>query len=340
MIALVAGLTVKEIWINELECSKEDRVTLEAAKKAWLQKGPLFGDLMVMLGAIGSVSAFFGTGKSSSLKQICKKLCLRFRAIEEIQKLMKQLERCVKSAKPDFNLVYPIASVSSNQIDLLEQVIISAFGDRILRKRYDQTVKTGSNRSFVQYESMDFEEDVFIHSSSVFAKHSIKNSPDYILYQDITETTRKTSRNYASLVMGIKDISMVGQLSSGFCNFSQPVIDELKKETYPRYCKSSDQILCKVRCTFGKKAWVLEETTEVEYPTDFNALDKYRWFGRILLEGGIFKDLKKLEGNIGKGYFKKFENIISSIDFFKNSRYGDKSKYDNQNMGPKSRTYR
>lgn len=47
--------------------------------------------------------------------------------------------------------------------------------------------------------------------------------------------------------------------------------------------------MCQMACTFGPRAWQVP-AQELEYPS---GLEKFKWFGRFLLEGKVLTSLQK-----------------------------------------------
>jgi len=287
VIAIVATLTVRELFMNENDTEKGARETLKAAKKAWLEKAPHLGDLMILLGVIGSASNFHKNRRG--LTDFCSKLCLRVRAVEEVFKLMRQLERCVRVAKPGFELQLPLLGINRDQARLLGQIVIASFGDQIAVKSVEQEKKKGSR---VAYECQTISEPVYLHPAGVFFGKSLTAAPEMILYQEVIES--EGGKNYMRECMAISDLTLVGKLCETLCTYSNPIIEDLKPDTQPRYCPHRDTVVCKVKATFGRKSWPLGELVEIPYPSRHSFLDRYRWFARLLLEGQIFKKFAAL----------------------------------------------
>lgn len=242
---------------------------------------------MVLLGAVGSSSNFYKN--STGLTEFCKKLCMRKRAVLEVFKLMRQLEKTVKHGLPDFELKFPIPGMSADQANLLQQVVISSFGDQIAVK----SGKSGSGKNpLVTYQAQMVDDDLFIHPSSVFHGKSYASSPDMIVYQEIIES--ESGRTYMKECMSVSDLTLIGKLCESLCTYSPPIIDDLKLSSLPRFCHARDTVVCKVKASFGKKSWPLHELVEIPYPGTDNNLDKFRWFSRLLLEGKVFSEFKSL----------------------------------------------
>ena len=68
------------------------------------------------------------------------------------------------------------------------------------------------------------------------------------------------------------------------CTFSKPLQDPA-----PRYDSEAGLVKCHMTCTFGPRSWQVP-AQELEYPT---GLDKYKWFGKFLLEGRVVPALSK-----------------------------------------------
>ena len=85
---------------------------------------------------------------------------------------------------------------------------------------------------------------------------------------------------FSAFVLDVVSIepSWLAKYAPQMCTFSKPLEDPK-----PTYDPTEDCIKCTVHCTYGSHNWLLPDT-EIEYP---DGMDKYRWFGRFLLEGKI-----------------------------------------------------
>lgn len=72
--------------------------------------------------------------------------------------------------------------------------------------------------------------------------------------------------------------------AASLCNLSKPLEDPA-----PFYDSETDSVRCFRSATFGPHHWPLPQT-EHAFPDD---IDKYKWFGRFLLEGKVVPFLEQ-----------------------------------------------
>ena len=317
IIALVATFTVKDIWLNENDVSKEVLITKKSLIKKWISKFEPLGDIMVLLGVVGSCSNFAKNrkdqinenetdnidNKSNSrhkLKLFCEKLGLRHKAMVEIFKQMRQIEKIYQTnINPEFQIKFPLQAITEPQAQLITQTIVASFGEQISVKNPNlETNKlTGVSKNQNKrtcYQTCNLEENVFLHNSSSFANKSYSSSPTWICYNEICETN--FSRNmYMRNVIEIKSPSILANLCPNHCTFSKPIYDELDETSLPYYDNKNDKIFCNVTAIYGPQSWKIPGKIEIEFPNQEYGLDKFRWFGRFLLEGKVYQQLTEIQ---------------------------------------------
>merc|ERR1711879_880368 len=97
-----------------------------------------------------------------------------------------------------------------------------------------------------------------------------------------------------------------------------------------------ENVMCKVKANFGKKSWSLGELVEIVYPDD--GLDRYRWFGRLLLEGKVWKFFNSLQkhlvvkaSKLTKSWAQDEAIVSNFIDFLAKNSISSKSALRNIN---------
>ncbi|CAK8691730.1 unnamed protein product [Clavelina lepadiformis] len=289
VITVVAGLTVREIFFtpshdpdndaNE-EQNRQLRARLSHLKSLWSSVGggperKLLGDLMVLLGAIGSAEY------SGATPSFCVSNCLRPKAIIEVRKLRAQLTGIVRSSLGlDDVIIDPkMEPPSDEQVRLLRKIVLSGLGDHVARKISMEEIPSERRKEWKgAYQSLLLDEPVFIHPESVLSRDPL---PTYVIFQDLMEAL-SGKKSY------IRDISSIepewlAHFCPHYCHFSKPL--DLPE---PRYDVTTDQVKCHVTASYGRLSWSLG-AVEIDFPA---GIDRYRWFGRFLLEGLIMTSLK------------------------------------------------
>ncbi|XP_030847415.1 probable ATP-dependent RNA helicase DHX37 [Strongylocentrotus purpuratus] len=278
VIALVSALTVREIFEEssmqghtdaEREAHKKLQARVAHNKKIWAGKGDnaLLGDLMVLLGAVGA-SEYVGCTPG-----FCASHGLRYKAMVEIRKLRRLLTNAVNSVDSDCGVFMDpkMSPPTSTQVKMLRQIVLAGLGHHVAKRM--SADQEGFERG--GYQSVGIEGAVFIHPNSAL----FKQLPDYVVYQEIIETTKPYMRGVTAV-----EREWLPVLFPNLCTFSKPL-----EEPSPSYHSSSGTVKCHMTCTFGRNAWPLP-AQELDYP---KSLDKVKWFGRFLLEGKVIPGLKK-----------------------------------------------
>lgn len=281
VIAIVAGLTVQEIFLNSIPSTNEDSDVNTAQlsekwkilRRKWSGAGNehLLGDLTLILKAIGA-SEYAGGSMSFSVKN-----GISHKAMSEIHKLRRQLtqevNRVFSSADEKDDPIIPLSLTPPQDTHCLHlrQVALAGFFDHVARRMdldsSDSSKKSKKRR--LPYQSIQVEAPVFIDSHSVLCDES----PEYVVYQEIHETTRMYMRNVVAI-----DPSWLPLYARHHCNLSDPLEDPI-----PFYDSDRDTVMCYVTGTFGPHAWPIPVTV-IEFP---ETPERYKWFARFLLEGTI-----------------------------------------------------
>ncbi|XP_063965098.1 probable ATP-dependent RNA helicase DHX37 [Lytechinus pictus] len=278
VIALVSALTVREIFEESsvqgnTDAEKEVHKKLQARvmhnKKIWAGKGEksLLGDLMVLLGAVGA-SEYAGCTSA-----FCASHGLRYKAMVEIRKLRRLLTNAVNAVDSECGVFMDpkMAPPTSTQVKMLRQIVLAGLGHHVAKRM--SADQEGFQRG--GYQSVGMEDAVFIHPNSAL----FKQLPDYVVYQEIIETTKPYMRGVTAI-----EGEWLPVLFPNLCTFSKPL-----EEPTPSYHSPSGTVKCHMTCTFGRNAWPLP-AQELDFP---KSLDKVKWFGKFLLEGKVIPGLKK-----------------------------------------------
>lgn len=289
-ICIVAALSVQEV-LQEVPLAGENGekdTKWRTKRRTWAGNGNslYLGDPMILLKAIGAAEYAHSQGK---LQEFCDENGLRMKGVLEIRKLRVQLTNEVNLNVPNLSLaVNPkMEPPTDQQAKLLRQILLSGLGDQVARKIPDDEIKLKEDKHKFKhaYQIPDVEEPVFMHSCSILKK----KQPEWVIYQEIFET-----RNGDSTKMFIRGITAIEpewllKFAPALCNFTKTL-----EEPEPRYESDDDKIYCHVKASFGRSGWELP-ISEIEMP---ESLDKYRHFGKFLLEGVVLEKLTEFRKNL------------------------------------------
>ncbi|XP_063930148.1 probable ATP-dependent RNA helicase kurz [Zophobas morio] len=277
-VCLVAALSVQEVLlerpINEGD-DKGERLKWAGLRRQWAGSGNslLLGDNMVLLRAVGAAEY---ANTQNKLEKFCFDNGLRHKALVEIRKLRLQLTNEIKANMPEAELVVDpqLAPPTDLQAKLLRQILLSGMGDQIAKKIGEEEAEDRVKFKY-GYHANNMEEPVFLHSGSVLRK----TLPEFVVYQEIYETNKIYMRGVTAI-----EPEWLPVYVPDLCNLSEPLSDP-----EPRYNRANGKVYCTVTGTFGSQGWSLPNV-EIEFPRTINY---YKWFGRFLLEGVVFKKLLK-----------------------------------------------
>ncbi|XP_065890829.1 probable ATP-dependent RNA helicase DHX37 isoform X2 [Dysidea avara] len=280
IIAIVAGLSVKEIFSNSLYTDhnnvddKQKNTQLLSQRRTWAGQGEnfLLGDLMVILKAIG------GCEFAGCSSKFCKTHGLRFKAMKEIRKLRSQLTNSVNANFPDIEeyLDPKMTPPSQIQAKLLRQIVLTGMGDHVARKIHTRNMSPADQRKFkTAYQCMLCESPVYMHPSSVL----IRSLPQFVIFQEIVETSKLFMRDITAVIP-----EWLAVCVPNMCTFSKPLNDPP-----PSYDDNTGTVKCHIAATFGCYSWPIAPQ-ELPYP---DGIDKYKLFGQFFLQGLVCPPLKE-----------------------------------------------
>jgi len=281
VISMISGLSVQELFIEGGEVTikgpvdeTETKVKCAQLRQSWIGHGNSLqlGDIMMILVALGAVEY-----EGDNAYKFCEKFGIRFKAINEVKKLRKQLTNTVNSIFPTLDLIMDpkMRPPTQEEATLLRQIVLSGMVDRIAKK-YDHVITNKEGKDLKNaYQGLLLEDPIFIHPSSVL----FKELPEYICYLDLIET----SKMYMKGVCTIENTWLPVYLGNQ-CAFEKP-----EETPPPRYDSLNDKVVCHRKCSFGKLMWPIK-AVEVEFPM---SVEKFKWFAQNLLEGLICEGLKK-----------------------------------------------
>ncbi|XP_044296662.1 probable ATP-dependent RNA helicase DHX37 [Varanus komodoensis] len=278
VVTLVSALTVRELFeeFNRPGVSEEEQEKLKGKRarvvqmqRIWAGQGPSqkLGDLMVMLGAVGSCEY------AGCTAEFCEVNGLRYKAMVEIRRLRGQLTTAVNAICSDADLfVDPkMKPPSEMQVTFLRQVVLAGLGDHVARRiqaeeLLDEKWKNG-------YKTPLLDDPVFIHPSSVL----FKQLPELVVYQEIVETTKMYMKG-----ISVVEPEWIPLLLPPYCHFGDPL-----DNPPPFYCPERGHVRCHRPSAFYRIGWQLP-AVEVDYP---EGIERYKYFAKFLLEGKVIKKL-------------------------------------------------
>ncbi|XP_060641566.2 probable ATP-dependent RNA helicase DHX37 [Anolis sagrei] len=278
VIALVSALTVREFFedFSRPGVSEEDQEKLKGKRarviqmqRIWAGQGPSqkLGDLMMMLGAVGSCEY------AGCTPQFCETNGLRYKAMVEIRRLRGQLTTAVNAICPDAGLfVDPkMKPPTETQVTFLRQIVLAGLGDHVARRI--QTEELLDEKWKNGYKTPLLDDPVFIHPSSVL----FKELPDFVVYQEIVETTKMYMKG-----ISVIEPEWIPLLLPPYCHFEKPL-----DNPPPSYCPETGRVRCHRPSVFYRVGWQLP-AVEVDYP---EGLECYKYFAKFFLEGKVVKRL-------------------------------------------------
>ncbi|XP_037974643.2 probable ATP-dependent RNA helicase kurz [Plutella xylostella] len=272
-VALVAALSVPEVMSGKPD--------------SWPATGHLLllGDPGVLLRAVGAAEHAHLKGEE---ELFCAKYGLREKAVQEIRKLRKQLSSEIRLCVPNaVTSLGEASAVDDGQARLLRQLVLTALGDQVATKIQLHEVKEGEDKRKYKYayHCANMEEPVHLHSESILRKVI----PEWVVYQELYETGSEERRKMVMRHVTAIEPEWLPVYVPKLCNLGDPLSDP-----EPRYDAASGRVKCHFKGTFGKAGWELP-TVEIDYP---ERLERYRWFAKFLLEGGVFPKLKKYASSL------------------------------------------
>ena len=261
-LSLVAALTVPELLVDTAGSGK-----LRQLRRSWAGQGASLqlGDAAVLLGAVAAAS------KASWCPQYCASVGIRHKAVQEFRRLRRQLASEVGRVSGEAELgVGELAVPTPGQARLLAQLLLAGSPDRVARLE-----EGGASR----YTTGELAEQVSLHPGSVLARHP----PAWCVYTDIQERE------------GVVRLGGVTAVEPAWLPSLCPALTTLGPAlTTPAPTFSPPRVLATFQPTFGAQAWKLPPT-QLEMP---RCLDKFKWFGRFLLEGVAAPALQKFSSSL------------------------------------------
>jgi len=275
-VTMVAAMSLQEVLLETPVGNHSDqfnKAELASLRRTWAGKGHsmLLGDPMVLIRAVGAAEY------AGLTQEFCDRNGLRFKAMQEIRKLRKQLANEVNAVLPGLNLVLKpdLEPPTDEQARLLRQIVLAGTPDQIAHKIDISELADSKEKSRLKfaYQTADMDQPVFLKSSSVL-KHDL---PEWLAYQEVYEVEGKMYMRCATAI----DPQWLPVFCANLCQLSPPVTS-LSQPWF-----EGDDVKCHVNGTFGKRSWVLP-TLSVAYP---GGQDKYKYFAKFLLEGKVLPGL-------------------------------------------------
>ena len=305
----------KEKLQNEsgTESDLDDESTPARKTTAWLHKD---GDLIAALLAVGAYTfAGRGVGGASEklvCRRFCKENCLDPVIMERIQTMRKHLAKVGKQrlgsvdgvASRNGGILWSASPPNLMQTRLLCQSIASSLLDNVAHLATPGSLSGDHPYSLrLAYIgcSSSTKEPLFMDKNSVLFTRDFRQLPRWVCYQSLERKCLKDGRSVAIMKhLTPIDPSWLSFLAKGS---NLLAIGEPIQAPPPSYSAAEDTITCSMKARYGCHGW---EVPGIQYPMAmavsvakgkglFTEDDLFRWFGRFLLEGKIFFELKEIE---------------------------------------------
>ena len=161
---------------------------LAEIRSKWVGNGQtqLLGDAMVLL------SAVYITEKFGCSRDFCDRHGLRFKAMQEIRKLRRQLtNELTKIANLKIVLDPNSETPGPEQAFLLRQILLAGLPDHVARKIPKEELPEGADKKkfgFAYFTRL-MEQPVFLHNMSVLKS---RDPPEWVVYQEVYEVQVKS----------------------------------------------------------------------------------------------------------------------------------------------------
>ena len=156
---------------------------LAEIRSKWVGNGQtqLLGDAMVLL------SAVYITEKFGCSRDFCDRHGLRFKAMQEIRKLRRQLANELTAQSALKVILNPqIQPPNSEESFLLRQILLAGLPDHVARKVPKDELPEGADKKkfgFAYFTRL-MEQPVFLHNMSILKS---RDPPEWVVYQEIYE---------------------------------------------------------------------------------------------------------------------------------------------------------
>ena len=228
------------------------------------------------------LAAIYDAEKNLCTRDHCDRFGLRFKAMQEIRKLRRQLANELSS----LNVILDPRTLAPNQTEafLLRQILLAGLSDQVAKRISPDELPEGADRKKFKnaYFSRTMEQPVFLKDFSVFKN----NPPDFVVYQEIYEVKDKM------IMRGVTAIDP--EWLPEFCPLDCTLKQNLTRP--PFYDSERDQILAYHNGTFGERGWDLPEL-KILHP---NLPERVKYFAKYFLEGEIFPKLRSYTEEMSK----------------------------------------
>ena len=276
-ITMVAALSMPEVLLETPIGNHSDgynKQELAQIRQKWAGAGHtlLLGDPMVLL------SAIYATEYAGCTRDFCDRHGLRFKAMQEIRKLRRQLANEMSTLK----VVLDPKTIAPNQTEafLLRQILLAGLADQVAHRIPVEELPTGEDKKKLKYAYLTrtMEQPVFLHSLSILKM--VNPLPDFVIYQEIYEVQGKMFMRGVTAI----DPEWLPEFCPLDCDLSKPLSDR-----EPFYEPEKDRVSAFRTGTFGERGWSLP-LLKTEHPVQS---DRIRYFAKFFLEGEIFPALKE-----------------------------------------------
>lgn len=295
------------------EENDEGEPTKKRKSSAWLHKD---GDLIAALLAVGAYT-YSGQGASGfaeklACRRFCKETCLDPIVMERIQTMRKHLAKVGKQrlgsvdgvASKTGGILWSMPPPNLMQTRLLCQSIAAGLLDNVAHLATPGSLSGDHPYSLrLAYIgcTTKTKEPLFMDRNSVLFTRDYRRLPQWVCYESLHRKSLKDGR----IVAIMKNLTPLDPCWLSFLAIGSPMltIGDPIQSPPPSYDEAEDIITCSMKTKYGFHGW---EIPSVQRPFAtavltaggrglFTEDDLFRWFGRFLLEGKIFSELKAME---------------------------------------------
>ncbi len=229
------------------------------------------------------LSAIYITEYAGITREFCERHGLRFKAMQEIRKLRRQLANELSNFA-HVTLDPKTQPPTDEEAYLLRQILLAGLPDHVARRVQLDELENVTNETKKKFKYAYFtrtmEQPVFLHNLSILKNHT---PPEWVVFQDSYEVQGKI---YMRGVTAIDPV-WLPEFCPVDCNLSKPLTNR-----EPFYQDGAVMILR--TGTFGERSWTLP-LIKSEHPS---VTERTKFFAKFLLEGKVFESLQKFQPDL------------------------------------------
>ena len=308
-ITLVAALSVDDPFIRQIHVGeKEDGDQSSDDEESETKSRNSFQRVMALLSnSLNSdhltlVRAVCAFDHAQDQERFCDEHFLRFKTMQEIQKLRGQLCRVFQALFPNASMpsLFQLPPFSDDQIGYLRDLLLGSYMDHVAvmaPKEYAKQRVQPYHALNVNLRTGEPQSTVFIHPSSSI----INNPPRYLVFQELQQSSasanssehvlnpEKPSKIYMKGVTALPSLVPLVEMCPSLCHFGKPM-----EQPPAFYDQETDALMAYTMPSFGKVHSV--DLPPMAVPMSMLQVsdsERMRWTARALLDGSLCPKLKQ-----------------------------------------------